>query len=304
LFSIKFNILPAPKSLIWVVVFIVPMIRKNGFMKFKKYICIFGLFLLGLSCKKNNEGTSGGNPTAETGVKLSYGDSVFYLKNQSSDYIITPLNQSSGTYSAYPEGLDMNAATGAINVSQSETGLRYKIKFTSAGGPAKNDSTFIVLSGINYLDKFYYFAQNDTIVRPVYNADPAKPVPAGTYGLSGNSKLAINNANGQINLKKTIQNGLFSDDPQNSEWRKIKLDYKSTDNSASAKNRIEMVVYVYNTINDVPSNVSLLMRAHQPMVFGINQSLIPVTTAAPDLSVNNEVSISKPRPPCIVIILH
>jgi hypothetical protein len=273
-------------------------------MKFKKYLFLLLPFLLSVSCKKNNAGTGNDNPATETKVKLGYGDSVFYLKNQPADYIITPLNQSSGTYSAYPEGLEMNSATGAINISQSETGLRYKIKFTSANGPANNDSTYIIVSGLNYLDKFYYFSQNDTILSPVYNADPSKAVPAGTYGLSGNSKLAINNATGQINLKKTIQNGLFSDDPQNDEWRKIKLDYKSADNSANAKNRIEMVLYVYNTINDVPSNVSLLMRAHQPMVFGINQSMIPITTAAPDLSVNNEVSISKPRPPCIVVILH
>jgi hypothetical protein len=268
-------------------------------MKCIKYSFLLLPFLMVFSCKKNStDGT-----ITENNKRISYGDSVFYLKNQSADYIVTPTNQLSGSFSAYPEGLDLNTTTGAINVNESESGLRYKVRFTSASG-SFTDSTFIIISGIDYLDRFYNLSQNDSILKPVYNADPSKALPSGTYGLSGNSKLAINSANGQINLKKTIQNGLFSDDPQNDEWRKIKLDYKSNDNSGNAKNEIEIIIYVYNTINDVPSNVSSLMRAHQPMVFGINQSNIPVTYAAPDLSVNNVVSLSKPRPPCIVVILH
>src|SRR5881398_1808379 len=128
------------------------------------------------------------HPVGDTLVaknNLSYGDSVFYLKSTS--YTVAPVNAKAGTYTAFPNNLKIDHATGAITVTlkdadgQSQTGLRYKIKFTSAGNEA--DSTYITISGINYIDKFYDLSKNDSIIYPVYNADVSKELPAGNYSI-------------------------------------------------------------------------------------------------------------------------
>src|SRR5689334_21456088 len=78
------------------------------------------------SCDKND------NPGGY--YAFSYGDSIVFLKNQSSDYIIYPTEHRGGTYSAFPEGIEIDENTGSINVSKSETGLRYRVTHTSPGG--------------------------------------------------------------------------------------------------------------------------------------------------------------------------
>jgi hypothetical protein len=54
-----------------------------------------------------------GNPT------LSYGDSVFFQKNQSDDYVITPNNTLKGRYISFPDGLVIDGNSGAVNISES-----------------------------------------------------------------------------------------------------------------------------------------------------------------------------------------
>src|SRR6185503_12029412 len=102
---------------------------------------IFFVFAV-MSCKKN----SNNGP-----FSLSYGDSIIYLKNQSTDHIVYPTEQRGGTYTAFPDGIDINEQTGAINVTKSETGLRYRITYSSPNG--ETSTTTVVLSGITYFDR-------------------------------------------------------------------------------------------------------------------------------------------------------
>jgi hypothetical protein len=256
--------------------------------------------LLFASCKKNSAtGIGNGSP------KLSYGDSVFYVRGQS--YEISPNITETGTYTAFPENLLIDKATGKITVAimgngkESQTGLRYKIKF-QATGSNRVDSTYIVLAGINYLDKIYYLSQNDSIISPIYNADISKSLPSGTFGIQADSKLAINPLNGQINVKECIRRGLFDRPAENGEWEEVTITYKANDNSNSATNRIDIALYFYNTVNDIPSNVSNVMRAHQTMVLGVPQPAIPITTGPIDNDLPDNLAINRPRPPCIMII--
>jgi hypothetical protein len=102
-----------------------------------------------ISCSKTNDHSSnGGNPPGNS--ELSYGDSVFYLKNQADDYIVLPSQQRSGAYFGFPEGVEIDGNTGAINISKSETGLKYKISFIPYG---TRDTLYnnIIISGINFL---------------------------------------------------------------------------------------------------------------------------------------------------------
>jgi hypothetical protein len=255
-----------------------------------------------LACQKH-EATD--NPTNPTNSKLSYGDSIFYLK--SSSYTISPATAKTGTYTAFPNNLNINSSTGAITVTlkgndgQSQTGLRYKIKFTSASN--ETDSTYITISGITYVDRFYDLSKNDSIIYPIYNADISKQLPVGNYNVSNDNKLALNGTNGQINIKETIRRGYF-DNQLNASWKQTTIKYSANDNSNNANNNLDIILYYYNSINDVPSNVSALMQAHLRMAVGINTNAVPSTTGAIDNNLSSDLSLSRPRPPCIVIVGH
>ena len=251
------------------------------------------------SCHKSSL-TNGG------GGNLGYGDSVFYLK--SNTYTVNPVNTRAGTYSAYPDNLLIDNATGAITVAlkgrdgQSQTGLKYKIRFQSSDGGTR-DSTFIVLSGINYLDGFHYLSQNDSIISPVYNCDVTKALPAGSYGIGADNKLAMNTTNGQINVNESIRRGFF-DDPTHSTWKQTTIKYAINDNSGGVQNEMDVILYHYNSLSDVPSNVSGLMQAHQALSLSVNRLAIPSTAGPIDNNLSSSLSLSKPRPPCVVIIGH
>jgi hypothetical protein len=242
----------------------------------------------------------------DSGSKLiSYGDSIFYVRTQ--NYVISPTVTRQGKYKAFPNNLLIDSVTGKITVTvmglgdESQTGLRYKITFQPSGS-TQTDSTFIVLAGINYLDRIYRLSQNDTIIRPVYNADLAKQLPSGTYGIQPDKRLEINAENGEINIMECIRRGMFDLPTKNGEWEEFTVSYKSNDGSNSVTNRIDIALYYYKTVQDIPSNVSSLMRAHQVQVLGISQPAIPITTGPIDNDLPDNVSYSKPRPPCVIIV--
>ncbi len=254
------------------------------------------------SCKKPVDT----DPPASS-QRLSYGDSIFYVKNQA--YQVTPVNAKPGTYTAFPGNLLIDNATGRITVGiignglESQTGLRYKIKYQSSDG-AEVDSTYIVLAGINYLDKIYYLSQNDSIIYPLYNARLSNPIPGGTYGIQPDANLAIDPVTGQINIKECIRRGFFNTPAENGEWEEVTVQYKSNDYSNNATNSIDIALYFYNTLADVPSNVSAVMREHQKMMVGIDQPEIPQTGGPLDLDLPDNLSITRPRPPCIIIVAN
>lgn len=274
-------------------------------------VLIFALWLAAASCKKQEVQEASemhvlqqSSSLVPQTYKLSYGDSVFYL--MSNDYVVAPIMAKAGKYKAYPSNLNIDSVTGKITVSlngndkaQSQTGMRYNITFTSTLG--EKFTTSIVLAGITYRDKIYYSTLNDSIALPIYNGSLSKPLPGGTYK-SSNKKLAINASNGKINLKQSIRNGFFSDDLENKEWRQVTISYKTNDKSTSDKNCLNLIIYKYPSVTHIPSNVSAIMRAHQPQLLGITPLTIPVTSAPADLSIASTVSMSKPRPPCIIIV--
>src|SRR4029078_8932948 len=135
-----------------------------------------------VSCSKDGGGNNASSLT------LSYGDSILYLKSQSTDYIVYPMQQRPGQYFGFPDGIDIDATTGAINVSKSETGLRYRVTFISTQGDTTE--TMVVISGINFLDKFHHLSQGDSIAFPIYNASLDRILP-----VNGSDFDEGNNAN-------------------------------------------------------------------------------------------------------------
>ena len=259
--------------------------------------------------RKNSETNppAGGNNAS---YKLSYGDSVLYLSSQAGDRLVSPVQPRAGVYSSFPEGLVIDPATGIINVTQSETGLRYRVTHTATDGTISN--TTIVISGINYSDKFYKLG-TDSICYPVYNADPSKvlPLSGSSFDVTGeanNSGCEVSTINGQINLAKSIREGLFGNNPDNDDKIEVDLLYKLNDPSGKATNRIRVKLYYYTSMATVTDEmIETLQEREQQGVFlraGLDETLSPGEISTQQAGMIAAKAVAKPRPPCIVIIAN
>lgn len=265
-------------------------------MKLSNLYCSIVLAILALSsCKKG-----AGEDTAQTpaaAYSFSYPDSILYIRESASDYVVLPSKAASGIYTAYPEGIEIDNKTGAINVSKSETGLRYRIYFTNDKG--ETFTTKVVISGINYTDKYYYLKNNDTIVPPVYNADPARSLPLNGSifdegSLAKSSGCALGTVNGQINIAASIRDGMFGNPAQYGATTEVETKYRLNDNSNKAQNGLKVKFYYYEKASDVPQYLLDLLQDRQNMFFRINNSVT--------LSEMSRVTAARPRPPCIIVI--
>jgi len=141
---------------------------------------VAGAMCVTFSCRKEKKT----KPVPVQPVSNSiYSDSVLFVQPSVSHYIVSPVTLRAGTYACIPEGLRIDASTGAIDVNQSETGLKYKILFTPAGSNAV-ETSYIIISGINYQDKIYNLANGDSIAVPIYNANKQAVVPGINNGSS------------------------------------------------------------------------------------------------------------------------
>ena len=272
-------------------------------MRGSSAICIlFATLVSGIffSCNKDSM-------TSSSQYKLSYGDSILYLRNQASDYIVFPTQQKSGQYFGFPDGIDIDQVTGAINVSRSETGLRYRITYVSPQGDSS--STMVVVSGINFLDKFHHLSQGDSIAFPIYNAsiDRIVPVNGSSFdeGNTANSGgCSVKTVNGQINLAQTVRNGVFGTIPQNDAHQEFDILYRLNDNSSKALNKIRVKIYYYQTMNDVAPDLlqTLQDRSNDGVFLGTSYTSLPNNSST--LRTQAVAKAAKPRPPCVIIIAN
>lgn len=255
-------------------------------------IITIAVMIMNACSKSSTDGTSN-NPTGP--YSLSYADSIIYLKDQASDYIVYPIESRTGTYSGFPEGIQIDDATGAINVSKSETGLRYRITYVSPTG--ETSSTLVVISGITFTDNFYHIAAGDSIASPVYNASIARILPlAGSIFDDGNGAnsggCSVKTDNGKINLAETIRNGVFGSTPTNNVRRDFDIVYRLNDGSNKAVNKLKVRLYYYNSMSDVaPDLLQTLSDRQQEGVFIGGKFM-------------GSNGLAKPRPPCVIIIAN
>ena len=94
-------------------------------------------------------------------------------------YIPRIIREMHGTYLSWPDGLKMNAGTGAINLTKSETGQRYSVAFVKSGTTDTCMSQLIV-AGAAYMDSVYVLSESDTTAKPYFNANPVR-----SFTLSG-----------------------------------------------------------------------------------------------------------------------
>lgn len=208
-------------------------------------------------------------------------------KGPNNDHIITPLNNpGDGRYIALPLGLRIDSITGAINVTKSETGARYIVGFIR-NGTTDTCKTEIILAGITYVDNIYVMSENDTLAMPYFNADPvARPVcdanndniPAanqcefddGDDDDNGNGPadepppgprandqhVNVRTNNGVINLKRSLEEGVFGPNPRNGTSKDVAIYYRLNDCSNKALQKITIRLLYYEKKSDIPQALS------------------------------------------------
>lgn len=254
-----------------------------------KSISALFLTLLLIGCQKDipalieqNEVNSQ-NSLSTSNVRLSYGDSLFFLKNTTSNYIIQPISKptATGYFKAIPKGLSLDSISGKININQSERGIRFKVYYVSPNTTLL-DSVKLVISGIDYRDAIYEIAATpnayDTAF-PIYNAIPSLQLPCGDdddddddddngcvfdetdLNNDGNDdipgviqdKLLVDIKKGTIDAEASLHAGVFgSSNPVNGKSVDFTFYYRLNDASNRALNKITVRLYHYKKRSDIP----------------------------------------------------
>ena len=257
------------------------------------------------SCSKEKAA----KPPTPTPISNSmYGDSIFYVEESVSNYIITPVSATSGSYSCIPEGLKIDSASGAIDVNKSETGLKYKIIFTPAGAGTVQTS-YIIISGINYADKIYNLSSGDSVATPIYNANNNLTLPGIANGTSfdenGGCKKAgieVDPQSAVINLAKSVRDQKID----TGATQEVKLAYRINDGSHQSLNGLNVKIYFYRTASEIPQYLTDLLNERKGTILTAKERLLPLLQTTSLKSVARLAVSSKrparPRPPCIIVV--
>ena len=239
----------------------------------------------------------------------NYGDSILFPQPKiGGDFFATPINNTgiTGTYLSWPEGLKINRTTGAINLSQSETGVRYLVGFVKQGTTDTCVSQLII-GGMTYIDKIYAMDQNDTLAKPIFNADPFGPSicdasddtdypdnngsgnnrcefdEAAPGSKANDQKLRVRTKSGIINLKKSLADGIFGPTVKNGDFKIIPIQYQLNDASNKATQSVSVKVMYYDKVSNIPA--------------ALQQEISSKTFSMFSYTIVN----GKPRPPLIII---
>lgn len=312
-----------------------------------------GLFctLIIIGCQKNpaesefaNQQTNLGNNAISSNTRLSYGDTLFFLRNQPGNYTVQPVTKpnTSGYFKAIPLGLSIDSISGNINITQSETGLRYKIYYIATSGTVL-DSVKIVVSGVDYRDAIYEIASTpnayDTAF-PIYNARPELSLPCpdddddveesetcvfdetdldgdGNDDIPGviQDKLLIDIKRGTIDAEASYHAGVFGAvPPANGVTKDFTFYYRLADASNRALNKITVRLYHFRKKTDIPQSLLDTLNLRNNISNAVNSSafrstggelLSQVNSTIQSLEASNyfrEYAFKPKRPPIIIIV--
>ena len=300
--------------------------------------CILSVILIYmLACTKENatNNTFVNDSAIDNALSLSacdsfaYSDTIFYPEELDDDYIVKPIHKLTGTFGAYPDGLRINKNSGNIDITESETGLKYLIWFVPTG-TQDTCKKFITVSGINYTDSIYTLTSDDPgIMKPVYNANLLKRTdcngncefddghddddgdgfadepPAGEEVIP--QGVAMNKATGSVNLRKSLKNGALGINPPNGTSKNFTLNYRISDKSSKTLNKIGFRLYYYKTKADIPASLLKQIEAKKSLVLlnGINDNPFNVAYTVPSVT-NSAVAQhgageTRCRPPYIIV---
>ena len=221
-----------------------------------------------------------------------YGDTLICSKNGNGpDYIVSPVNNpGAGRYLSWPAGMTIDPVTGAINVSQSEAGLRYLIGFVKQG-TTDTCLTPLIISGMSYLDSVFVLSNGQKTSVPYFNAD-ATAVSAcvsgncefDMNGQAAKDKVFINTTTGIIDLQKTLDQGAFGLNPVNGDLIEVTLSYKINDGCTKGVQKMNLKFMYFNNKSQIDIALINEVLSKQASIRGGNTN--------PGY---------KPRPPLIII---
>lgn len=267
---------------------------------------ISGYILLVLICAvvgcKKEKHTSDNNIITPPPVQqnLLYGDSVFYV-TQSNKNLIEPASTEAGTFISTPQGLEIDAVTGEIDVNKSETGLKYTVSFTSSVTGKTISSPFIV-SGINYEDKIYNLSAGDSVANAIYNANSHLAMPSDDIfdqgGGCGKAGIAVDAQTASINLALSVRNqGIDTGATQ-----EVKLAYRINDESNKALNGLDVKIYFYRTAAEIPQYLLDLLSERKGTILSSNSFSAPHVLNSLSRASSQLKKQVRTRPPCIIVV--
>jgi len=236
------------------------------------------------------------NPSLACDYAPNYGDSVLYSEPGASvDLYKYPVNNQGkkGTYLSWPVGLNLDAQTGAIDLSRSESGQRYSVAFVEEGSQ-DTCMTKLIIGGAAYMDSVYMLSQSSKTAIPYFNANPntANPClnnegPGCKFDYNNSAiwqGIVVDHKTGYIDLTRTMQLNPFGIFPVNGATVLTTIHYQLNDKSNFAPQQIQIKLIYFASRSDIPDN---LISTIQGRVNGIN---------------NTQVNGDAPTKPPIIII--
>jgi hypothetical protein len=228
-----------------------------------------------------------------------YGDTIIFPQPAvGQDYIVKPVNvPGPGKYLSWPEGMVIDSVTGAIDLTKSQTGMRYAIGFVENGTTDTCLSTLVV-GGADYVDSIYVLADGQTTAIPYYDANPfLSTVCAGNgcsfdvTGSAASQKVIVNTTSGVIDLQKTLNGtgilgGAFGILPLNGQSLTTTIYYRLNDPSNSALQHIDVQIAYYSSKSQIGTGI--LGNIGTQIDNLLNFQLLSTTI--------------NPRPPLIIIV--
>jgi len=256
--------------------------------------------------------------TTDASLSPFYGDSILYVQGAGrSAYLFKPANTlQNGVFVSWPKGLTIDPGTGEIDVMRSEPGARYNVGFVNA---ATGDTAYrqVILAGITYQDGIYDLSSSNTSLQPYFNANASAPGAASSVfdeeGIANGQKLIVDAQSGAIDLKASVEQGLFGSQPQNGDSREISVYYRLNDQSHMSLLKTTVTVYYYNTYRDVPQSAieaCQFARSAFQQTSHRDETAVTTTNAGPQVATNTPTTVTKtppppptpPRPPQVIIV--
>jgi len=232
-----------------------------------------------------------------------YGDSIIFPQpTNGQDYIVHLVNNpGTGKFFAWPVGMILDSVSGAIDVTRSQTGMRYEIGFVKTG-TTDTCLSQLIIGGAAYLDSVYVLDNGATKAYPYYDANLYLPAVCNggsgcTFDVTGsaaNQKVIVDKFTGVIDLQKTLNGtllglgGAFGLIPVNGNSVTTTIYYRLNDPSNNALQHIDVQIAYYGSKSLLSSGL-----------------LGGITNALDNILSGHIISTSiNPRPPLIVIVRH
>jgi hypothetical protein len=170
----------------------------------------------------------------------------------------------------------MNDSTGTIDVTKSETGMRYYIGYVKKGSQDTCLNTLII-AGSAYVDSVYTQSTNvSNTVQPYFNANSSMNSLRDqegecTWDLSNNAshqKIWIDRHTGIIDLNRTLQDGAFGNIPFNGATLNAVIYYRLGNNSDYALQSLQIQLIYYDRYSSIPVNMLTKIQSRRQHALG------------------------------------